>query len=255
MMKCPREVFKFLLMGLLVSSGLGEETGAGDPAAASIFQLAELEPAPSAWILDRARLFDEGEIVQLSARLEDFHSRFNIQIFVVAYSVLIGETIEDRARRLRGSWLADGSGIIVGYERGSDRMAFSATGDPLNTILKPELEFLIADAYEAAAQHQGAAERVRAAVDLLLAELPGDIERWQSAGIAAESEARTFLIWALGLLVLFTALGMFGFHFASRAEMQLSKSYTFPQIEVAERFGAPYCGGHQAEIRFTVPSK
>lgn len=165
MMKCLREVFKFLLMGLLVSSGLGEETGAGDPRGGSIFQLAELEPAPSSWILDHARLFDEGEIAQLSARLEDFRSRFEIQIFVVAYSVLIGETIEDRAKRLRGSWLADGSGIVVGYERGGDRMAFSATGDPLNTILKPELEFLFADAYEAAAQHQGAAGRVRAAVE------------------------------------------------------------------------------------------
>ncbi len=48
---------------------------------------------------------------------------------------------------------------------------------------------------------------------------------------------------------------MFGFHFARRAEMQVGKSYTFPQIKAAERFGAPYCGGHQAEIRFTVPSE
>ncbi|MGI9242441.1 MAG: TPM domain-containing protein [Verrucomicrobiales bacterium] len=254
-MKQMRQLLTLLMVGIFAFPVPSDSAGAKQPSAGSMFQVAALEQAPESMILDQARLFNAGESAQLSARLKEFHAVHGMRVYVVAYSVLIGETIADRTRLLRDKWLDGDRGIVVGYLRGSDRITFSATGDPLNTALKPRLKQLFTDAYENAQREPGATGRVTAAVELLLSGLPKAFEGQRSAEIVNHSETLSFVTWALALLALLAALGMLAFHLMRRAQDQVGKSYTFPPIKVAERFGAPYSGGHQAEIHFTAPSE
>lgn len=256
-MKPARNILRCLLWGMATSCSLASvgEATAAQPPAGSIFLADALEPAPESLILDQARLFDELERSQLAERLQDFRSELGIQVYVVAYSVLIGETIEERVKALRGKWLDGQSGIIVGYQRGNDRMTFSSNVDPHNQVMQVELERLFTNAYEAAVAQEGASDRVMAAVNLLLTELANSYERHRESGSVVASEARTFIAWVLGILVLLASAGMIAFHLARRAQAQVSRSFSFPRVELAERFGAPYSGGCQAELQFTARSE
>ena len=254
-MKQIRQLFSLFLIGILAFLAPSDVAGEGQRPTGSIFQISALEQVPDSMILDQARLFDEDESAQLSARLMAFHASHGVQIYVVAYSVLIGETIADRTRLLRDKWLDGSRGIVVGYLRGSKRINFSAMGAPLDTALKPRLEQVFTEAYENARRLPGATDQVTAAVEFLLNELPKTFEGHRSAEIVNHSETLSFVTWALALLAILAALGMLASHLIRRAQDQEGKSYTFPPIKVAERFGAPYSGGHQAEIQFTAPSE
>lgn len=111
---------------------------------------------------------------------------------------------------------------------------------------------MFTEAYEAAAEHSAASDRVIAAVDLLLSGLADSIVRQRDSKSLAASEARSFVTWALGLLILLASAGMLAFHLMRRSQIQVSKSYAFPPVKIVERFGASYSGGCQAEIEFTA---
>ena len=248
-----------LLLALLLASALpvfAEKTSdlETEPNVGSIFKRDPIGPAPSSLVLDDARLFNEKEFSQLSARLKEFGASHNVVIYAVAYSVLMGETIDQRATRLKDAWLEDKRGIVVVYQRGTERMTFSSTADPVNYIRRTELEHIFAGAYRKAAEHTRPSSRVIAAADELIAQLPAAIDAQQGSNAATKSETRVFVGWALAGLALLTAAGMVAFQLLRRAQVHVTKTYEFPPAQVPERYGAPYCGGHQAEIQFTTPS-
>ncbi|MFT4548068.1 MAG: putative membrane protein YgcG [Pseudoalteromonas tetraodonis] len=219
-----------------------------------MFKPDPIEAAPSSLVLDKARLFNEREAEQLSARLKEFGAEHNIVIYIAAYSVLIGENIEERASQLKDSWLKDKRGIVLVYQRGTERMTFSSTADPESYVKRSGLQHIFAAAYAKAAPQDRGSGRVIAAADQLMTDLPRAIEEQANSNAATRSETQSFVAWALAGLVLLAAAGMYFFQFLRKAQVQVTKSYSFPPMQVRERFGAPYCGGHQAEIQFTAPA-
>ena len=225
------------------------------PLSAGMFQRESIGPAPSSLVLDQARMFDDQEFNQLSARLKEFGAQNNVIVYVAAYSVLIGESLDERAGRLRESWLDGKRGIILVYQRGTQRMTFSSSADPESFVGRGELARVFSGAYRAASTEERAADRVISAANSLLADLPAAIAAQQHANQLTDSETRSFVGWALGGIVAIAAISMFAFQLLRRAQVQVTKSYTFPHIRAEERFGAPYSGGHHAEIQFTASSR
>ena len=233
-----------------------EGVSATDPLPGSMFTRDPIEAAPPDFVLDKARLFSEAERSQLSARLQAFRSAHDgVTVYVVAYSVLIGESIHERAVRLKDAWLADQRGVVLAYQRGTERMTFSSTADPENYVRRSELEHLFANAYARAAEQSRGSSRVIAAAEQLIADLPGAIETQRESNVATKSETNSFVAWALAGLSLLTIAGMFVFHFLRQGQVVVTTSYKLPTIRVAERLGAGYSGGHHAEMRFNVPTK
>jgi uncharacterized membrane protein YgcG len=236
-------------------SALAEaESDGTEPPLHALFERDPVEELPASLILDKARLFNERENAQLSARLKKFKAAHKISIYVAAYSVLIGETIDERAKRLKEKWLADERGIVLAYQRGTEKMSFSSTADPENYVSRSELEQIFAEAYGQAAVQDRGSNRVIAACNRLMSDLPASILAQDGNNAMSSSETRKFVTWSLAALVLLTVGGMFAFHFLRRSQLRVTKTYSFPMLKVPERFGAAYCGGHQAEIEFTVPS-
>ena len=87
-----------------------------------------------------------------------------------------------------------------------------------------------------------------------MADLPAAILTQQESNEATVSESRSIVGWSLAGLVLLTIAGMVGFHFLRGAQLRETKTYEFPSLRVEQRFGAPYGGGHQAELEFTISS-
>ena len=244
---------KFPRLSVLLLT-IGISSAGGDDAAPSgeLFELEPVGPAPVSLLVDDARLFNEREAKQLSARLKEFSVQNDIRIYVAAYSVLIGESIDDRAARLKSAWLNGKPGVIVVYQRGTEQITFSSVADPVNFLERPELQTLFQRAYQAAVSLDRGSSRVIAATDVIMRDLPPAIQTHRASIGATASDTRTFVGWSLVGLAAIAAAGMFAFQFLRRAQVKVTKSFEFPQVKVAERFGAPYCGGHQAEIQFTV---
>ena len=241
--------FMFVLRG-----ASGQEAPASpEPSLSDLFTPDPLEPAPESLVLDNARLFREREAAQLSMRLREFASTHDILIYAVAYSVLIGETIDQRASRLKDKWLSGKRGIVVVYQRGSERMTFSSTADPINYLHRTALQDIFGTAYAKAADHERGSSRVIAAVNQLMAVLPDAIAAQQNSNQETASETRGFISWSLAGLVVLAAGGMVAFQFLRGAQAREAKTYTLPSIRVPTRLGAPYSGGHQAELNFREP--
>jgi uncharacterized membrane protein YgcG len=254
--------FRLLFVGCLLV-GLGspavraEQSGASakEPAADSMFERDPLEAVPASFVLDKARLFNEQEAAQLSARLKEFSSRHDLLIYVVAYSILFGESLDERATRLQKSWLEGKRGIVMVYQRGTERLTFSSTAAPLSYVARPVLEEMFASAYAQASQYERGAERVIAAAKQLMDDLPAAIQSQQSSDLATAEETRNFVGWALAGLLLVSVTGMVVFYLLRRRTVKVSTTFTFPPIRIPERFGAGYSGGHHAEMRFTAPAE
>ncbi|MEZ5326088.1 MAG: hypothetical protein R3F19_13640 [Verrucomicrobiales bacterium] len=88
-----------------------------DPGSA---ELDPLPPAPESQILDDGRVFSHapGELAQLAKYLKELKQNSGIEIFVAMYGFLDGETVEERANRLREAWANRNTGVVVVYESG-----------------------------------------------------------------------------------------------------------------------------------------
>jgi len=234
-----------LFGGALTSSGVE----AGDDSV-EIFALDAIPPAPDSYILDDARLFKPREAEQLSARLRGIAEKHDLHIYIAAHSVLIGETIEERATREKGQWLGDRRGVVIGYQRGADKLTFSSDADADAFVSRSELQSLCRSAFHEANRHERGSSRVIAAANVIIEGLPP----LASAQVASTEEvtrsARGFVFWALAGLVVFALAGMIFLHFLRRVQAVDAKTYQFPTVQVPTRFGAACSGGYQAEISF-----
>lgn len=238
-----------LILGASAGFGTGDERAPGE-----LFSRDPLEPPPSSFVLDEARLFREHESAQLSARLQDFVSRNDIYVYVAAYSSLIGETVDERATRLKNDWLSAKNGIVVVYERGTEKMSLSPTAGLLDYLSRPVVADLFASAYAQASQMKRGSSNVIAATNQLVATLPIAIQIQEDSDRETKAEAREFVSWAVAGLILLAIAGMVGFHLLHRVESRETITYALPAVKTLQRLGAPYCGGHQAEMDFSVSS-
>lgn len=224
-----------------------------------------LPPAPASGVHDRARIFSDAQIRELSADLQAARENHGLQIYVAAYWFLASETIEERAMALQKAWIGEGDGAVLVYLRDSTK--FTLAGSPSllplseEAFVNREMRAIFAHAVEAGKavaeeqeqlqQRSDPAPQIRAAVNALvprLADRRSAIRAEQSFFRAADLPFfGVFAASALGLGLLFWLASSL---FQKVRNRNRPKVYFLPDVHVGQRLGAPYSGGVMGQVRW-----
>ncbi|MCB1099501.1 MAG: TPM domain-containing protein [Verrucomicrobiae bacterium] len=220
-----------------------------DPGSA---ELDPLPPAPESQILDDGRVFSHapGELAQLAKYLKELKQNSGIEIFVAMYGFLDGETVEERANRLREAWANRNTGVVVVYESGGEGMSFVATDEIDAVLTRHDINTILQQAGQAAQEQKGAENQIQAAVHTLAESLVSKLDRRKAANALTSKKRILVVSTTLACVVLITLIGLLVTRFINRAERKDKEFYYFPNARVGTRYGAAFSGGTGAEIRF-----
>lgn len=222
---------------------------ADDEAAAN---LPPLPPAPENQILDDGHIFAHapGEQAKLAKFLKDLNDNHGIQIFVAMYGFLDGETVEERANRLRTAWANHNTGVVVVYESGGEGLSFVATDEIDAMLTRHDINIILQRAGTAAQKEKGAENQIQAAVHTLANSLVSKLDRRRRANELTAQKRVLVVSSTLACIVLFTLIGMMIARWINKSDRRAKEFYYFPNARVGTRFGATFSGGTGAEIRF-----
>lgn len=254
----PVVVLVVCMLGLL--GACGDRTGTDASAAAPWrprdswkAELEPLPPPPPTQLLDDGRIFAEAaeDLEELVRYLRNLKEEGGIEIFVALYGFLSGETVEERAHRLREAWAHhDRKGVVVVYERGGGGLSFVATDDMDDLLTRHDVDVIMRRAGVAAQGETGARAQVRAAVFTLGDALVDKVDRRRRADDLLGRKRMLVFASTLACIVLVTLLGVVLSRWMRRADRRASEFYYFPAARVSTRYGAPFSGGVGAGMRF-----
>lgn len=212
--------------------------------------LIPIPPRPASRIFDDARLFSPEERTALAAALRDTHAQDGLDVYIVATTFILGETLEDRAHRIADAWIESPKGFVLLYIRGEKTMTMSTPGSGEPFLSARTLRALYGEAIRGAAEEMEAPARIQATFDNLIIGLRGALAE-------RERMDRVFNPDVLRLLGFFlVALSFLGgaawglTHFLRRLDQHQDTRYIFPPVSVPLRFGAPFGGGVCGEMQF-----
>ncbi len=234
-------------------SGANATTGLV-PTDGSPIQPSEIGPAPESRILDEARVFDPERKRVLAESLANVSAEQGVEIYVAAYSFLLGETIDARATRLKRAWVTGPRGVIVVYVRSTEQITFAASEDFVDFLPREDLmqvfTFAAARARGFPGQELTHPERIEIACTNLASALATRLTE-RKDGLWRYQRQIAFFLVAFALILL--ALTLFGwtlYRWHLKTEKSAAEFYYFPPVQVGTRFGANFGGGSLAEIRF-----
>ena len=176
-----------------------------------------------------------------------------VNLFVAVYSFIVGETIEQRAERLKAEWCPDGSGLLVVADTSTNQCTYLshvAETEWLNTV---ELQGIFTDASTTAAAAEGtSADKVTVVIETLGPRLSQAMDRQRELRQRAV-DPRVWWVFGgvtTGSLVLVGGLLWLRRTFGARRRAASVQALYFPTVSVAERFGGPFGGGVIAEVSF-----
>ncbi|MGK0186135.1 MAG: putative membrane protein YgcG [Verrucomicrobiales bacterium] len=213
---------------------------------------AALPPAPESQILDDGHVFAlvPDELAKLAKFLKDLHQNNGIQIYVAMYGFLDGETVEERAHRLRKAWANHNTGVVVVYESGSGGLSFVATDEIDVMLTEHDINVILQSAGTAAQNEEGSENQILAAVHTLADSLVSKLDRRKQANALTAQKRFMVVASTIACIVLLTLIGMLVARWVNRNDRRASEFYYFPSARVGTRFGAMFSGGTGAEIRF-----
>lgn len=224
------------------------------PQDGSPIQPSEIGPAPASRILDEARVFDAERKQALADSLAEVSADQGVEIYVAAYSFLLGETIDARASRLKSAWVTSPRGVVVVYVRSTEQITFAASEDFVDFLPREDLmqvfTFAAARARGFPGQELTHPERIEIACTNLASALATRLTE-RADGLWKYQRQIAFFLVAFALILL--ALTLFGwtlYRWHLKSERTAAEFYYFPPVQVGARFGASFGGGSLAEIRF-----
>jgi uncharacterized membrane protein YgcG len=214
--------------------------------------LAPLPPAPETQILDDGRVFARApdELAEMERLLKELKHRDGIKVFVAMYKCLDGETVEERARRLREAWADRITGIVVVHDSGGADLSFVATDEVDSLLARHDINSILQAAGTAAQKETGARNQVRAAVRALADSLAGKLDRQRKVDVVMAKKRMLVIGATLAGIILVALAGIVIARFIGKANQRAPEFYHLPDARVGTRFGAPHGGGSGAEIRF-----
>ncbi len=218
--------------------------------------LKDFSSAPPDSILDDARIFDDAGRADMVSVLRAAKKEHGYEFYIAAFTYVAGETVEERAVRLRDAWVRTPRGIVIVYERGSQKMTMCSHEAYYDFLAKPELAEVFEAAYTAAAIYEDPAKRLYHATDALVFHLAETLR-------PLEQDRQLFNEGMLKLLGAFfitiALLGLIGFgmfRLQRWSDRRRSIQFRFPEVVVGKRLGAAFGGGVMAEMSFDeTPAK
>lgn len=209
-------------------------------------------PAPADGLYDDTRVLDETQRERAVKAIAVARAA-GVDLFVAVYSFIVGETIEQRAERLKAAWCPEGAGLLVVADTSTNQCTYLshvAETEWLNTI---ELQGIFTDASAIGAEAEGtSADKVTAVIESLGPRLSQAMAR-QRALQGRSVDPRVWWVFGgvtAGSLVLVGSLLWLRRRLGARREAITGQALYFPSVAVAERFGGPFGGGVMAEIHF-----
>jgi len=234
-----------------------ETTGDTPPAdsahGAPDLPVAAIPPRPAGRVLDNARIFSPEEAAALAATLREASERDGLDVYVVATTFVLGETVEDYSHRLAEAWMESPRGFILLYLRGEQTLTMS-TPDSEGAFLQPHLlRHAYEEAVREAAGAEAAPERIRISLDAMLGGVRQAVDDKARMGRTFNPEVLRALAYFLAALTLLGAVGWAVARLFARLNQHQDARFVFPPTPVPPRFGAPFGGGVCSEIQFANP--
>jgi hypothetical protein len=215
--------------------------------------------APADGLHDDASVLDPAQRAAAAQSVAEARSA-GVDLYVAVYSVLIGETIEQRAERLKAAWCPDGNGLIVVADTASNQCTYLSHVDEAEWISTAELQRIFADSGAAAATlapDAPSAEKILAVIGTLGPRLRDAMLKHRELTRHRVSPSAWWVFGGVTVSVFaFLALGALAIRwFRHRQRATTLTPLYFPTVAVGERFGAPFGGGVIAEVHFGEATK
>ncbi|MBP7948518.1 MAG: TPM domain-containing protein [Verrucomicrobiales bacterium] len=257
----PSSAIAALVLGcvplLAASPAAAQEVVTTDPLHSAAGEARDVIPAaPAGQLLDEAGLFQEAERGELEAKLRAFRDE-GFAVYAATFTFIYGEDANQRAIRLADKWINGRNGAVLVYNKSAGENAA-----PLGIACAQEgarpfsTEMLLEVAHRAAAAANAATEpreKVRSGTLALVTELQKlrpllTESRWMLS--ATQLKIAGMVLGAMGASLLLLLLAR---RFQKASEQRTGEVLLFPEIEVAQRYGAPFGGGVVVQMEFGSP--
>ena len=217
---------------------------------------APVPPPPADGLYDDSSVLNETQRAS-AVRAVATAREAGVNLYVALYSFIVGETIEQRAERLKAAWCPDGAGLLVVADTSTNQCTYLSHVADTEWLSTTELQRIFTESSAVAAAAEGtSADKVVMVMENLAPRL--------SAAMAQHRELTKHRIhprvwWifggvtlAMGALLALTAAAR-ALHRRHRRATAPEPRY-FPTVVVDERFGGPFGGGVIAEVSFRAPA-
>jgi len=215
--------------------------------------------APADGLYDDASVLDPAQRATAARAVAEARNA-GVNLYVAIYGFIIGETIEQRAERLKAAWCPDGDGLLVVADTASNQCTYLSHVDEAEWINTAELQQIFADSGAAAATaapDASSAEKVLAVIGSLGPRLRDAMLKHREITRHRVSPSAWWVFGGVTVSVFafltLSALAIRWYRHRQRATA-LTPHY-FPTVAVGERFGAPFGGGVIAEVHFGEATK
>jgi hypothetical protein len=214
-------------------------------------------PAPADGIYDDTRAFSDAARQTLAQEIRTLATDLKCDVWLTATSFSTGGlTPRRQAQATRIRWSGDKPAILLAYDRATNAMAFSFSPDLWARYPATSLATIGLESNRAIGDTKLTLEERLSTILHQVAKRLRELEvvrLKQSVWFPKEERISTMLLIGvlLGGALLAAILGMI-----SRARSHASgEQLLFPDVTVSTRFGAPFGGGHIAEIRTQPPAR
>jgi|GEM_PF-3358972 len=177
-----------------------------------------------------------------------------VDLYVAIYGFIMGETIENRAERLKEAWCPNGASLLVVADISTNQCTYLSHVSETEWLSTTELQRIFTESSAIAAATEGteSGDKILSVIENLAPRLSAAMEKHRELTRYRISPRawRVFTAVALAALalLLLSALARWCFHRLRRAATPVP-AY-FPTVAVGERFGAAFGGGVIAEVSF-----
>lgn len=215
-------------------------------------------PRPENGIFDQAKLLSEETEARLSQRLQTALRDHYLEVYVATYRIVKGETIAERAARLRNAWSRNPFAIVMVYDDSVGQMSLVGSRDLERFVSAQQLAGAFQRAAEVAknflqAEHQANRKaRPEATIERALLAILDDPILTERMSLPERFQFTRPMAILLGVFIVLALVAAFVVVWLEARQARIreleSRCSYFPTTHMPSRLGAPYSGGQGISI-------
>ncbi|HSJ04602.1 MAG: TPM domain-containing protein [Verrucomicrobium sp.] len=220
--------------------------------------LQSAEPAlparPASHVYDDARVFSPEQIQKLESQLANAHQQVGASIDIATFTYITGGNTNQLAQTLATTWQGSEPGLILVFNRGTSQPAIAVS--PGMWQKYPADDVTLAALRVSNVFSQGPPvpdERMMAATEFALAEISQLEKNRLARQQVFTADDRTLAIIVAVTLVIFGSAAILLSRRLRRRRDEVAETFTFPEVHVGLRLGAPFGGGKGVEVSGNDP--
>jgi hypothetical protein len=212
-------------------------------------------PAPADGLYDDASVLSEAQRAS-AVKAVAMARAAGVNLHVALYAYIVGESIEQRAERLKEAWCPDGAGLLVVADTSTNQCTYLSHVAETEWLSTTELQRIFTESSNLAAAAEGtSSDKVLVVIENLAPRLSEAMARHEQL-TRHRISPRVWWIFGgvtLASLVLAALAGLARWWHHRHRRASAPAPHYFPSVAVGERFGGPFGGGVIAEVNFGGP--